>query len=134
MTQLPAHILKLTRLVFLSAIFLLNLQKTFAAVDQKRLIKKEAMNTYFSNYFENISRSRVNIEDQKSQPEDWSYKHGSSLASPNSTSTWSLQAFMIRVRPKVGFALPGAINLKIVPETEIYWGAKRKASRPTIDD
>ncbi|MFK7826755.1 MAG: hypothetical protein AB8G05_21615 [Oligoflexales bacterium] len=39
-------------------------------------------------------------------------------------STWKYHAFIFRVRPRIGFNIPGMISLTMVPETEFYWAKK----------
>lgn len=36
-------------------------------------------------------------------------------------STWQYHAFILRIRPRLGFNIPGMVTLSVVPETEFHW-------------
>ena len=76
--------------------------------DTVRLEYKYQVEAHFVNLFR-----KVNTE-HKSQVESIYYKK----------SAWKYHAFIMRIRPRLGFNIPGMVTLSMVPETEFYWSRK----------
>ena len=86
--------------------------------DETRENSRKKMRYYFSQTFKSMKaleyhRSSM-LDADKSMDED-------DKAVYDLNQDWFLKAFLIRVRPFLGFDLPGTWSLKIVPEAEVYW-------------
>ena len=83
------------------------------------------MKAYFYNLFQSIEekeRSSNLIIDQNASFDLNKMDSNKNISSDFLTpSDWEYVAFMIRVRPSIGFNLPGIFSLKLLPETEFYW-------------
>ena len=76
--------------------------------EQDRLEYKYQIESYFVDLFRSMNKDRSSFSDDKDyHPAKWKYN-----------------AFILRVRPRLGFSLPGMVSLSVVPETEFYWSKK----------
>ena len=88
-----------------------------AHANEERYKSRKKMKTYFYKLFKSIDHheKKNNIHEKNMSDTNKDLRVG---ASQNS---WDQTAFMLRVRPSVGFSLPGILSLKMMPETEFYW-------------
>ena len=93
--------------------------------DDERRVNRFMMERHFYSLFQAMKQlndpylnSSEDYEDQMSEPEE-DDSAGPTVLSAN--RGWVFEAFMIRIRPKFGFKIPGMGSLAVVPETEIFW-------------
>ncbi|NRA46778.1 MAG: hypothetical protein HRU09_17665 [Oligoflexales bacterium] len=72
--------------------------------EMERLEYKYQIEYYFVDLFREINIDRKHARDKQ-----------------NKKSSWKYRAFILRVRPRLGFNIPGMVTLSVVPETEFYW-------------
>ena len=115
--------MKISLLIMLLTVFIS--APVLADDDDERRVNRFMMERHFYNLFQAMKQLNDpylnKSDDNEDQISELAENDSAGHSALSANSGWVFEAFMIRIRPKFGFKIPGMGSLAVVPETEIFW-------------